>query len=159
KSEMEVSQLKMRLAAAGFRNEAAPTIYLGLKFLGLIVGLSLSGITLVSLSAYDQMSLTYAAVFGGGMFYLPDVVVWMIKRSRQESIFLGLPDALDLMVVCVEAGLGLDQAMRKVAEEMKKTYKVIADEFGLANFQLQVGRAKADVLHELGARTGVEELR
>jgi tight adherence protein C len=63
------------------------------------------------------------------------------------------------MVVCVEAGLGLDQAMRKVAEEMKTTYKVIAEEFGLANFQLQVGRAKAEVLHELGVRSGVDDLR
>jgi len=63
------------------------------------------------------------------------------------------------MVVCVEAGLGLDQAMRKVAEEMKKTYRVIADEFNLANFQLQVGRPRAEVLHELGTRTGVDDVR
>ena len=63
------------------------------------------------------------------------------------------------MVVCVEAGLGLDQAMRKVAEEMKKTYRVLAEEFALANFQLQMGRPRSEVLHELGARTGVSDLR
>ncbi len=63
------------------------------------------------------------------------------------------------MVVCVEAGLGLDQAMRKVAEEMKRTYRVLAEEFALANFQLQMGRPRAEVLHELGARTGVADLR
>jgi tight adherence protein C len=63
------------------------------------------------------------------------------------------------MVVCVEAGLGLDQAMRKVADEMKKTYPVLAEEFALANFQLQMGRARAEVLHELGVRTGVADLR
>ena len=72
---------------------------------------------------------------------------------------MGLPDALDLMVVCVEAGLGLDQAMRKVAEEMKKTYRVIAEEFAISNFQLQMGRTRNEVLHELGARTGVSDLR
>ena len=82
-----------------------------------------------------------------------------MARRRKQAIFLGLPDALDLMVVCVEAGLGLDQAMRKVADEMKKTYRVIAEEFALANFQLQMGRTRAEVLHELGARTGVADLR
>ena len=92
-------------------------------------------------------------------FYLPDVVLWFLGKSRKQSVFLGLPDALDLMVVCVEAGLGLDQAMRKVADEMKRSYRVIAQEFGLANFQLQMGRPRAEVLHELGMRTNVSDLR
>ena len=74
-------------------------------------------------------------------FYLPDLVLMMIIKRRKEAIFLGLPDALDLMVVCVEAGLGLDQAMRKVSDEMKRIYKVISEEFALSNFQLQVGRS------------------
>ena len=63
------------------------------------------------------------------------------------------------MVVCVEAGLGLDQAMRKVSEEMKKTYAVIAEEFGLCNLQLQMAVSANEVLHELGARTGVDDLK
>ncbi len=79
--------------------------------------------------------------------------------NRKQAIFLALPDALDLMVVCVEAGLGLDQAMRKVAEEMKSTYRVLAEEFALSNFQLQMGRPRAEVLHDLGMRTGVADLR
>jgi tight adherence protein C len=82
-----------------------------------------------------------------------------LAKKRKESIFLGLPDALDLMVVCVEAGLGLDQAMRKVAEEMKKAYRNIAEEFGLCNLQLQMGRARVQVLQELGSRSGVEDLK
>jgi tight adherence protein C len=80
-------------------------------------------------------------------------------KNRKQSIFLALPDALDLMVVCVEAGLGLDQAMRKVAEEMKKAYGVLSEEFSICNFQLQMGRPRSEVLHELGARTGVPDLR
>ncbi|HUY91777.1 MAG TPA: type II secretion system F family protein [Pirellulales bacterium] len=159
KSELEVSKLKMRMANAGFRNEAAPSIFLGLKGAGLLAGLMLGGVTLVTLSEINQKSLMTALFFAGLLFYLPELVLWFITKRRKESIFLALPDALDLMVVCVEAGLGLDQAMRKVAEEMKSTYKVIAEEFGLANFQLQVGRAKAEVLHELGIRSGVDDLR
>ena len=92
------------------------------------------------------------------MFYLPDFIIWLITRKRKEAIFLGLPDALDLMVVCVEAGLGLDQAMRKVADEMGKSHHVIAEEFGLCNLQLQMGSSRNNVLHELGLRTGVEDL-
>ncbi len=100
-----------------------------------------------------------AAICAGAMFYLPEIGRLVSDQETQGGHLLGLPDALDLMVVCVEAGLGLDQAMRKVAEEMKTTYRVIAEEFGLANFQLQMGRPRAEVLHELGIRTGVADLR
>jgi tight adherence protein C len=95
----------------------------------------------------------------GALFYLPDLVVGFLGSRRKDAIFLALPDALDLMVVCVEAGLGLDQAMRRVADEMKKTYRILAEEFALSNFQLQMGRPRGEVLHELGARTGVSDLR
>jgi tight adherence protein C len=70
-----------------------------------------------------------------------------------------LPDVLDLLVVCVEAGLGLDQAMRKVSEEMNKSCRLLSDEFNLCNFHLQMGRARNEVLQDLGARTGVDDLR
>jgi tight adherence protein C len=159
RNELEASRLKARLASAGFRGEAVSSIFLGMKFAGLLGGLFFSGITIATIATLNQRSIMYAVALAGGLFYLPDMVLWVIGRRRREAIFLGLPDALDLMVVCVEAGLGLDQAMRKVADEMKKTYPVIAMEFGLANFQLQMGRKKADVLHELGLRSGVDDLR
>ena len=159
KSDLEKNKLKMRLAHAGFRGEAAPSIFLGLKFAGLVAGAIVGGGTVLGLYGVTQKSVMAAVGISGLIFYLPDLVVWLIGKSRKEGIFLGLPDALDLMVVCVEAGLGLDQAMRKVSEEMKKSYRIIAEEFGLANFQLQMGRPRAEVLHELGARTGVADLR
>jgi len=159
KSELELSRLKGRLAYAGFRGEAAGNIFLGLKFAGLLLGLFLGGSVLLAVVGVRQKTLLSTIALAGVFFYLPDIVVWLIGRSRKQAIFLGLPDALDLMVVCVEAGLALDQAMRKVAEEMKKTYRVIAEEFALSNFQLQMGRPRAEVLHELGARTGVADLR
>src|SRR5262249_16604291 len=87
------------------------------------------------------------------------LVVWFIGRSRRQKIFLSLPDALDLLVVCVEAGLGLDQAMRKVADEMKRTARVISDEFSLCNFHLQMGKVRVEVLQDLGQRTGVDDVK
>jgi tight adherence protein C len=159
KNEAEVSKLKSKLAVAGFRGETAGSIFLGLKFAGLVVGLFLGGGTITSIRGVDQTSMIYSMGLAGFLFYLPDMVVGFIGSSRKEAIFLALPDALDLMVVCVEAGLGLDQAMRKVSDEMKKTYRLLSEEFALSNFQLQMGRPRAEVLHELGTRTGVADLR
>ena len=158
-NEFEANKLKQKLACAGFRNEAATSIYLGLKLIGLIAGLLLAGGTILAISGLSQKSLLRVGMIAGGLFYLPNAVVWYMTKRRKGEIFYGLPDALDLMVVCVEAGLGLDQAMRKVTEEMKKTYRVISEEFALCNFQLQMGRSRADVLHELGTRTGVDDLK
>lgn len=159
KDEKSAGALKQRLSEAGFRSEHAVTMFLGVKFACLMAGLFFSGAGVVLLGTFSQRALMVAVSVGGVMFYLPDVIVFFIGKSRKEQIFLGLPDALDLLVVCVEAGLGLDQAMRRVSEEMKRTFKVICDEFALANFQLQVGKLRADVLHDLGDRSGVEDLR
>jgi len=159
KSERDVGKLRAKLNYAGFRSETAPSIFLGFKTICLVVGFLGGGGSMWFSKGATTEALMYTVGIAGIAFYLPDVVLWFFKKSRQDNIFFGLPDALDLMVVCVEAGLGLDQAMRKVSEEMKKTYVVIAEEFGLCNLQLQMGRARNEVLHELGARTGVDDLK
>jgi tight adherence protein C len=159
KSAEEAGKLKRRLSEAGFRTENAVGIFLGLKLIGLIAGLTISGAATLLTSSYSQSALIYTVIVSAGMFYLPDTIVWLIAKHRKDSIFLGLPDVLDLLVVCVEAGLGLDQAMRKVSEEMKKSCRTVADEFALCNFQLQMGRARNEVLQDLGGRTGVDDLR
>jgi len=159
KTELEMGRLKLRLSIAGFRGENAVSVLLGLKFAGLIAGLFLCGAPMLLMNGATQDNLMYIVLIGGLLFYLPDIVVWFIARNRKDQIFMTLPDALDLLVVCVEAGLGLDQAMRKVSEEMKKVARVICEEFSMCNFQLQMGRNRADVLHELGLRTGVDDLR
>jgi tight adherence protein C len=157
KNEYETNKLKQKLAYAGFRNESHITLFLSLKFVGLCVGAFLGG-GLLLLTGLNQRALMTTVFAAGGGFYLPDLVVMFLGSKRKQAIFLSLPDALDLMVVCVEAGLGLDQAMRKVAEEMKKSHRVIAEEFGLCNLHLQMGRPRTRVLSDLGNRTGVEDL-
>src|SRR5262249_55520390 len=149
--------LKVKLANAGFRSESAAAIYSGLRFFSLL------GFFLLSLLYFLSFKLTTAAflmVLTTGLgFFLPSIILWVLRSQRQQAIFLPLPDALDLMVVGVESGLGLDAAMRKVQEEMKDHAKVIAEELALANFQLQMGRARREVLHDLGVRTGVDDVR
>ena len=159
KNEAEMSKLKARLSSAGFRGESASSIFLGIKFAGLVAGLVFGGGTIASLRGLDQNAMIWTVGVAGVLFYVPELIVTFLAMSRKESIFLALPDALDLMVVCVEAGLGLDQAMRKVSEEMRSTYRVLSEEFSLSNFQLQMGRPRVEVLRELGARTGVPDVR
>ncbi|QDU97967.1 type II secretion system F family protein [Lignipirellula cremea] len=159
KTEKEENKLRLKMMQSGFRHESAPSIFLSLKFLSLLTGFLLGGGSLLFRSEWGMSAFLWAGFIAGAMFYLPDIGLWFVRKKRKEAIFLGLPDALDLMVVCVEAGLGLDQAMRKVAEEMKKSYRVIAEEFGLCNMHMQMGRTRSAVLHELGERSGVDDVR
>ncbi len=158
-NEKEMSQLREKLVNAGFRRESAPVVFKGVQLILAGVGLFLGGaIGLITdgLSQGMLMKLAGGVVVGFG---LPTFVLGHLAKKRKEKIFLGLPDALDLMVVCVEAGLGMDQALRKVAEEMLKSHKEIGEEFGLANQQLQFGRARSEVLQALGFRSGVDDLK
>lgn len=159
KTEAEQSKLKEKLTHAGFRSESAPSVFLGLKFMMLVIGFVGAGGTMAITKGFTQEAGMTTVAVAGVMFYIPEIIVWMFKRNRQDNIFFGLPDALDLMVVCVEAGLGLDQAMRKVSEEMAKSYGILAEEFALANLHIQMGKSRNEVLHDLGSRTGVDDLK
>lgn len=159
KDEKETTKLKDRLTAAGFRGENASTVFLSIKVIGMLIGLFAGGGWGLSYYGLSQATLFRVVGLAGAGFYLPELALGFLGKRRKDNIFYGLPDALDLMVVCVEAGLGLDQAMRKVSEEMKQSYRVISEEFGLCNLQLQMGRPRAQALQELGQRTGVDDLR
>jgi tight adherence protein C len=158
-SELEQSALKLKLANAGFRSDVAPLVYSGIRFASLL-GFFLLGLALVVPSqGLNLGSLKWVLLITAAGFYLPSIILWYLRTQRQQAIFLTLPDALDLLVVCVESGLGLDAAMRKVCDEMSEHAKVICEEFSLANFQLQMGRPRREVLHDLGVRTGVDDVR
>ncbi|OAI41726.1 secretion protein [Planctomycetaceae bacterium SCGC AG-212-D15] len=159
KTELEQSELKIRLANAGFRSESAAAVYSGIRLASLAIFFVISLAICLPMADPFLTKLKYIVSITGIGFYLPAMVLWWIRSSRQQEIFLTLPDALDLMVVCVESGLGLDAAMRRVCEEMKDHAKVLGEEISLANFQLQMGRPKREVLHDLGVRTGVDDVR
>jgi tight adherence protein C len=158
-TELEQSALKLQLAHAGFRSDSAVSVYLGLRFATFLLFLVSSVAIFVSKYGMTWAAGKWIIALGGIGFYLPQLILWWLKRKRQLSIFLQLPDALDLLVVCVESGLGLDAAMRRVCEEMKDHAKVISEELALCNLQMQVGRPRREVLHDLGVRTGVDDVR
>ncbi|WDQ19206.1 type II secretion system F family protein [Rhodopirellula sp. P2] len=158
-NEAEMGKLREKLVNAGFRRESAPVIFKLIQLVCTGIGLMLGGVTGAVLDGLTQgmiIKLLLGMIFG---FMLPTLVLGYLAGKRREKIFLGLPDALDLMVVCVEAGLGLDQALRKVAEEMQKSHKAIGEEFSISNQQLQLGRPRSEVLSGLGYRSGVDDLK
>jgi tight adherence protein C len=158
-TEIEQNALKTKLANAGFRSDAAPMVYSGIRIICLAVFFLVSVAIFVPGRPMGWKMLQGIVIMTGVGFYLPSLILWYLRSKRQEEIFLTLPDALDLLVVCVESGLGLDAAMRKVTEEMGAHAKTISEEFSLANFQLQMGRPRREVLHDLGVRTGVDDVK
>jgi len=158
KDEREANKLKQTLSYAGLRSDAAQSIYLSSKLIMLAAG------TLLGLSGVGMFTegTTMAWVIGGSvgllMFFFPGIVLGSLVKARKQKIVLSMPDCLDLLVVCVEAGLGLDQAMRKVSEEMADSDPVLAYEIALTNMHLQMGRTREESLSDLSERNGADEL-
>jgi tight adherence protein C len=153
RSPRELGSLRLRLVQAGFRRDEALTIFFGIRVafaLGMFVVLS---------SPWIGRPNLFMALGGAGLGYLlPGMVLARLAKRRQHRIRLSLADALDLMVVSVEAGLGLDQAIARVAQELAFAYPDLADELRLINLELRAGKARTEALRNLADRTGVDDL-
>jgi len=152
KPSREVGKLKERLIYAGYRGSEALTVFFGIR-LGLAIVLFLLGSSVVP-KASLMIGLAGAA-FG---YLLPSMALGRLAKRRQHRIRLGLADALDLLVVSVEAGLGLDQALQRVGEEIAFAHPDLSDELRLINLELRAGKARSDALRNLGERTGVDDI-
>jgi tight adherence protein C len=160
KSEGGASDLQKNLIRAGYRRESASVIFLGLKAFLAIVFLGASVLiriwVLRTLSSFHMILFSIVLAYVG--FYLPNLWLRIKSARREEKILEGFPDALDLMVVCVEAGIGLDAAINRVGEEMKLSNKVLAEEFRLLSLELRAGKQRRDALRNLATRTGLEDV-
>ncbi len=159
KTDVERTDLRLRLANAGFNNPNAASLFLTIKMIGLGFGLLTGGGIGLAMYGLKLNSMTATLAGAGICFYLPEFVLGIIRRGRQEKIFMQLPDALDLLVVCVEAGLGLDAGMRRVSEELQEAGPEICEEFDRCNMQMQMGKVRRECLREMGLRAGVDDLR
>jgi tight adherence protein C len=155
KSQAEISIVLQRLTRAGLRNESAVKVFYGCKVL---VPLGLCAVCLVTGLASVSPFFVYASCLGLG-FLAPDFWLGKMISRRQKKMERGLPDVLDLLVICIEAGLSLDQATARTAEELKRAQPELCDEFGVLVLEQRAGRARADAWKHLGERTGVESLR
>jgi tight adherence protein C len=153
RSAKELGSLRLRLVQAGYRRDEALTIFFGVRIafaLLLFAGFS-SGFL-----ARPNMTL---ALGGLGLGYiLPGMLLARMAKRRAHRIRLSLADMLDLLVVSVEAGLGLDQAMQRVGQELAFAYPELADELRLINLELRAGKPRAEALRNLAERTGVDDL-
>ena len=154
KSTKELSRLKARMQRAGFRSPSAGTI-LTLSEMVLPVALALPGALLVG-GPLRWVTAGLGAAIG---FFGPGLYVERRIKARQLEIMNGLPDALDLLVVCIEAGSGLDQAVMKAADELAITYPVLAEELKMVNTEIRAGKPRMEAFKSLADRTKVEDLR
>src|SRR5438477_8737942 len=92
------------------------------------------------------------------LFYVPDLVLRWLTKKRQEEILLSLPNAIDLLIVAVEVGQGLDAAVKRVTKEIERNCRALSQEFALYNLQLQMGKSRSEALHDLGMRSGVPDM-
>jgi tight adherence protein C len=156
----EESPLRLRFMHAGYRGQGPIALYFGAKtglailFPGVVYTyLVLSGAQLDS--GVRLMLLLIAASVG---YYLSNLILSRLVANRQREIFETFPDAADLLLVCIESGLGLDAALLKVTEEIRTRSEVVSEEFHLINLELRAGSTREKALRNLALRTGVEEV-
>lgn len=151
--------LRERLIHAGYRQRSALVQFLGIRVVA-TVGLSLLGASLAAAGELSGLLFIVAVLWGAGAGWLvPGIMVSIRASTRQKDIQLALPDALDLLVICVEAGLGLNMALIRVAREIRHVSTLLAEEIGVTNFQIRAGIPREEALKNLAERTGVPDVR
>ncbi|HUG26548.1 type II secretion system F family protein [Piscinibacter sp.] len=156
----ETSALRRRFVNAGIRNAASPAAFFGAKTV-LAIGLPMltfAGLTLVQTTVKGNSLLMWLLCAAALGYYLPNLVLSHLVKIRQREIFENFPDALDLMTVCVEAGLGTEAALTRVADDMVHKSAALSDELRLVNLELRAGAPRDRALRNLAIRTGVEEV-
>ncbi|HET7205333.1 MAG TPA: type II secretion system F family protein [Terriglobales bacterium] len=153
-SPTEASKSRVWLMQAGYRDARHATMYLGARVFCAILGLAL--VLLPGVGIESPYLLIGVPALG---FILPRFILKRIIKERQRRIRIGLADALDLTVICVEAGLSLDQALARVGQDLRYAHKDLSDEFHLVNLEMRAGKPRPEALRNLAERTGVEDIR
>jgi tight adherence protein C len=154
-SPKNVSRTSFLMIRAGYRRSESIAAMKGAEIIFPILSLSLVYFTQFYL-LNPFLILAMAGVFG---YLVPDFWLTSRIRARQKKIVMGLPDALDLLTVCVEAGLGLDQGIHRVSQEIQITCPELSDELKLMNMEARFGKGRAEAMRDLGTRTGVEDIK
>jgi tight adherence protein C len=153
------SMIRSDLVAAGYRSNIALAVYLGVRTISCAVFLVLALLSRNHVTSNPILAIVFPIAAGLLGFFGPSFYLDHLVTARHERIRMALPDALDLMVVSVEAGLGLDQALQYVGRELAPTHQDISEEFQLVNLEIRAGKRRSDALHNLVERTREPELR
>jgi tight adherence protein C len=147
-----------QLARAGYLNGSAPAVYTGIKILLAVVGLAATAIIVVPLQTYVTTKVTLTLLGAAALFFLPNSIVLMQLKKRHDEIRRHLPEAVDLLEVCVSSGIGLDMAWNIVADEIQHVSTTLADAMALTNFEIHLGASRAEAMRRMATRTDVDEL-
>jgi tight adherence protein C len=157
-SPKDASLAKTELASAGFRSNSAVSVYYGLKIVLALVLVFVAVLLRNHLSG-GMLALILPVAAGGIGFMAPGFGLGRLVKRRHEQIRLALPDVLDLLVICAEAGCGLDQGMVNVSRELQSVHPAICDELSLLNMEIMAGKSRAEALRNFGNRTNEEEVK
>ena len=157
KEDWETSPLRLKFLRAGYRSDSAATVYLAIKSIAVVLLPALFVVFGPDGLKATQMAF-WAVILAAAGYYLPDFVVRKKTLRRQRELLNNFPDAVDLLTVCVEAGLGLDAALSRVTDDIKHKCRVLGDELHLVNLELRAGGTRQQALRNLAQRTGLEEL-
>ena len=157
--QKDVSALRLRLIQAGYPDARAVPLYLGSRLLLPRVLATAIFLLLPAAGWPWTISVIAAAWFGVLGYVIPPIYIGMRRKARQKDMQKALPDALDLLVVCVEAGLALNQAIVRVAEETERLSPVLAEQLALVNLEIRAGTARDEALRNLGERTGLDDIK
>ncbi len=158
-SAAEARKLQKQLMHAGFRSESGPAIYRAIQLISLATFPAIVALGCAMLGRPLGSAILWIGISVGAGAYLPIFVLKRMISSRQLRLRWGLADALDLMVVSIEAGLGLNAALVRVGEELKSVHPEISEEFELTNLEIRVGRERDEALRNLAERAGIDDLR
>ncbi len=160
KDEKEFSATRLKLVQAGYRSRNAVSNYHLLRFVLGVLLLTLGTLTVLVRPDSPGLVTVLMSVLIPGLigYYAPDYWVERRRQTRQEDIVNGFPDALDLMLVCVEAGQSLDQSILRVATEVEKAYPSLAEEFEMVSNEMRAGKDRVTVLRDMGERCGVPDI-
>jgi len=147
-----------QLVRAGYMSRAAPAVYTGVKLLLFVVGLAVTTMLLASWEGGVVQKVWLISLGGAVLFFVPNVVVRMQEQKRRQEIRQYLPDAVDLLEVCVSSGIGLDMAWNMVAEEIHHVSPVLGNAMDLSNFEMHLGASRTEAMRNMAARTGAEQL-
>lgn len=153
-SGRQSASLRQRLAAAGFHDRSAPAVFLGVKLTFLVAGFVVLTIVLLPTSLFLPFKMLAIAVAGGLLFFGPDIVLRALVSRRKQDIVHHLPDAVDLLEVCVSSGMGLEMAWNLVASEIREVSQNLADEMALTDLEIHLGASRIDSMRHMAERTG-----
>jgi tight adherence protein C len=149
------STAQLPMVRAGYRSDSAMMAMQGIKIL-----MPVAFVVLVFTTGMYRLNVVFVPLLAAVVGYLlPELWLMWRVQARQHRLRLALPDALDMLVICVEAGLGLDQAIMRVAQELRITHPQLSEELQLVNMEMRVGKTRLEAMRELARRTGVEDIK